>query len=802
MKPIRLTMQNFLSYRGEHIIDFSGINLAVLSGPNGAGKSSLIDAIRFSIFGHTRGGLDGVITEGEQNCRVEFAFALGDENYLVSRSRSRKGSGSTLLSFQSNGQVLDGKSVAETQAKIEHTLRLTDDLFTVTACANQGNAAVFSQAKPAERKAVLGEILDLAAWERRAERARQIGKSLAAESEAKTGLLEQAQQKAAGREELAHAIREAESLLASCAEMLKEREMKIGELQAKREEILRARESHQAQLRQLQEIEERLRRQQTQVAEAKERLAKLGQAAVRKPEMLEALRKAEEAHAYAQELEAKRQEDAKLSAEGRLAEEQGKAARRQWETEIAALQQAITTAEREYQQELKTLADKVDSEKRLWDQGVQNLQKEVATLQRQAHRLEEVPCSRDSALIEQCPLIADAREARAVLPEQEKRLAEFEAARPWKPTENQLLALKTGAGIGARPPAAQERQRLAELQAADPSLAFAELRATRAKQRAQLGYDAAAHAQAKQQAGRLAEFQSALADIGRAEAQTEEAKANLERLVEEAAETDGQAGALRESLAAAPDWVKGLAEADMQIDRQRKKIAELQQGIRDGEISRATLQERLRAAEEAEKEAERLQTELKELARRLKLLNLLGNPRDGAFSKGGIPALLIERAIPDLEAVANDVLATLSDGRMSLQLLTQRETKGKNLQETLDIIIADGSASLTTGERGERPYENFSGGEAMRVDLALRIALSVLLASRAGARCELLILDETAAPLDAHGRGLFVECLSRVADRFATILCITHVEELKDLFPHRFEVSKDANGSHVNLVAT
>jgi len=89
MRPLRLKLSNFLSYRGEHEIDLDGITLAVLSGPNGAGKSSLIDAIRFALFGHTRGGLDGVITAGEQACRVEFAFALGEETYLVSRQRGR-----------------------------------------------------------------------------------------------------------------------------------------------------------------------------------------------------------------------------------------------------------------------------------------------------------------------------------------------------------------------------------------------------------------------------------------------------------------------------------------------------------------------------------------------------------------------------------------------------------------------------------------------------------------------------------------------------------------------------------------
>ena len=186
---------------------------------------------------------------------------------------------------------------------------------------------------------------------------------------------------------------------------------------------------------------------------------------------------------------------------------------------------------------------------------------------------------------------------------------------------------------------------------------------------------------------------------------------------------------------------------------------------------------------------ERLSTQVRDGERRLNVLKILAQ----AFGKSGIPALLIEQSVPDLEAVANDVLSMLSDGRMSLALRSQRETKAKTIQETLDIVIAD--------ERGERAYENFSGGEAMRVDLALRIALSVLLASRAGARCEMLVLDETCAPLDAQGRALFVDCLGRISDRFATVLVVTHMDELKELFPYRYEVSKNGQGSTVNLVA-
>ena len=263
----------------------------------------------------------------------------------------------------------------------------------------------------------------------------------------------------------------------------------------------------------------------------------------------------------------------------------------------------------------------------------------------------------------------------------------------------------------------------------------------------------------------------------------------LESRTSEAKEIAGRVAALEKGLGPARNWDAMLAQVERSISAARQKLRDLQQQVQSLQANRGALEERLRGAEEAAKQAEQVAAGLAEGERRLKLLKILAQ----AFGKQGIPALLIEKAIPDLEAVANDVLSALTDGRMSLQLRSQRETKAKTLQETLDIAIAD--------ERGSRAYENFSGGEAMRVDLALRIALSVLLASRAGARCELLVLDETAAPLDVQGRVLFVDCLQRVAERFATILVITHVEELKDLFPFRFEISKTADGSRAQMVA-
>ena len=96
---------------------------------------------------------------------------------------------------------------------------------------------------------------------------------------------------------------------------------------------------------------------------------------------------------------------------------------------------------------------------------------------------------------------------------------------------------------------------------------------------------------------------------------------------------------------------------------------------------------------------------------------------------------------------------------------------------------------------GTRVYDAFSGGEAFRVNFAIRIALSKLLARRAGARLETLVIDEGFGALDAQGRERMVEAITSVQHDFRRILVITHLQELKDLFPTQIEVVKTPQGS-------
>jgi exonuclease SbcC len=162
-----------------------------------------------------------------------------------------------------------------------------------------------------------------------------------------------------------------------------------------------------------------------------------------------------------------------------------------------------------------------------------------------------------------------------------------------------------------------------------------------------------------------------------------------------------------------------------------------------------------------------------------------------AFGKRGVPAMVIETVVPELERAANELLGKMSDGRMHVRIETQRESKEGELKEVLDILISD--------ELGTRAYEMYSGGEAFRIDFSVRIALSRLLARRAGAQLRCLFLDEGFGTQDARGREQLVATINSIQDDFDRILVITHLDELKDAFPVRIEVHKTGDGSVYTL---
>ncbi|MDE2860874.1 MAG: SMC family ATPase [Chloroflexota bacterium] len=269
------------------------------------------------------------------------------------------------------------------------------------------------------------------------------------------------------------------------------------------------------------------------------------------------------------------------------------------------------------------------------------------------------------------------------------------------------------------------------------------------------------------------------------------AAGTLDRLAEtheyEAALLEDARSRLKELLDAMPalrEASEGLPAAAEDYEAARSGLSEAVSRRDELRTHRTEEQAWLRRCRELEEERGTLRTARNEAANRQGAYDQLA----AAFGRSGLQALLIEQAIPELENYANDVLGRVTEHRMSLKLETQRERRGGgDPRETLDIRISD--------ELGTRSYETYSGGEAFRIDFALRIALSRLLAHRSGAPLPTLFIDEGFGSQDAAGLERLVEAIQAIQDDFQRILVITHIEELKDRFPVRIEVTKTLQGS-------
>ena len=227
-----------------------------------------------------------------------------------------------------------------------------------------------------------------------------------------------------------------------------------------------------------------------------------------------------------------------------------------------------------------------------------------------------------------------------------------------------------------------------------------------------------------------------------------------------------------------PQRESGLRQAEAQVCAQENEERDLLG--RQGELSG-----RLELIHRQEQELHGLRRRQRTLNEEMEAFSELAQ----AFGRRGIQAMLIESVIPELEQQANDLLGRMTEDRMHLKLETQREARSGRGDpiETLDIHIAD--------ELGTRSYEMYSGGEAFRINLALRIALSRILAQRKGAPLPVLFMDEGFGTQDTAGRERIIEVIRAIEPLFEKILVITHMEEVKEAFPVRIEVHKEDGSS-------
>lgn len=732
MEPVKLRLENFLSYRDE-LVDLESVHCAALTGANGSGKSSLLDGVLFALFGRgTKGGikdLDNYVTRGETEGRVELEFRLNGSTYRVIRGRSIARNKSTLEFFVLDGdrwRPLSGKTIAETQAIIESTLRMDYRTFIASSLILQGQADAFTaNMTDQERKEALARILGLDLWDRMQERAREKARTLKAEV---SGLEVQSAR-------------------------LKEQADAAGALRHQHAEIKAALDRHMEAIGRLEPVVTDLEAKLRQRPILAERLEALKREHDRKGQEI-AWAQGEIAKARTQ-IETARQEIASRQAILAMREEIESAAA--MEVEFAEEVAKFDRQAQEYMR-LQQLAADLERKAAAWDKNneteIARLESRAQAISFQAAALDKVPCAGD--IKAGCPLLASARKASAELQDLKARLAELNAAK--------------NPHIDAWQKACRDRDAV--------------------------GYDPAAHEAARSALEDVRKTARLKPDLDVAERRVNELQARFAELEESIATWQAKAQELAREQQALSEEAQSV-RAGLEIlgpleEELATKQAELQDLRRMGAEARTSLgrlEQQLADAEKARGDFSKVEAELARAREDLAVYEILDQ---ACGKKAGVPALIVENAVPEIERLANDMLGKMAGGRLQVRLDTQVEGKSTGtMQEVLRITVLDGGL--------ERPYQTYSGAERFMVDLALRVALSKFLAHRAGAEIRLFVLDEGLGACDQSNRQAVMNAIQAVAQEFAKTLVITHISELQDALPQRIEVVKTSDGSKVRV---
>ena len=178
MKPLKLTMSAFGSYAGKNVIDFTGQQQGIflITGDTGAGKTTIFDAITYALYNQTSGGerngnmMRSQYAKPETETYVELEFLYRGQTYRVRRNpdykitktlkngkiREQKVPHSVELTLP-DGTVFPEKKNA-TDAKIIEILGLTADQFSQIVMIAQGDFLKLLYTKSDERKMIFSKL--------------------------------------------------------------------------------------------------------------------------------------------------------------------------------------------------------------------------------------------------------------------------------------------------------------------------------------------------------------------------------------------------------------------------------------------------------------------------------------------------------------------------------------------------------------------------------------------------------------------------------------------------------------------
>ena len=166
----KIEMEDFLSHADTSISLDRGINLIV--GPNGSGKSSILDAIRFAMFGKDRSRLSNPVRNGKKKCSVRLTFNIDNDEYIITRSYGSRQQDREAFAFR-NG-VQEAFSQDSVTRYVETVLGMEKDVFQNSVFVGQGEIDEIVNEQPKRRKELFAKIIGIEKLESASDRMREV----------------------------------------------------------------------------------------------------------------------------------------------------------------------------------------------------------------------------------------------------------------------------------------------------------------------------------------------------------------------------------------------------------------------------------------------------------------------------------------------------------------------------------------------------------------------------------------------------------------------------------------------------
>lgn len=846
--PKQIEVTNYRSYT-HAVFGFEDIRMAMVNGQNGVGKSSLfMDAIADCLYETSRDGLKGEwVRNGEKKGAIIFEFEMGGCDYRVARTRTK--SKGTLALARKNPDTGEWENYSDTtmpltQAKIIQTVGMDYQTFCSIALIRQDAYGLFLESDSDRRMEVLSSLLNLGIYDR----AESIAKEKVTDQRRKLASLSDRMEvlnaQMAAKEQTEDELKECEK-----EKTLKSAQVTAleGQIQSReKEETLRQELLKQAQEKakeaakldaQVQEKKTELQKQKRDMDDATA-LAGMADATAFAAEKISKAR-AELEPLLQDEMQLKtltdrlenlqvivqktHNETTKLQAakQSQMATLRLKAniedAVKEMET-VRTERQALAPRISEYDVTINKIAElKTQTQMFLGESRVRigNLKNKIETAQKKAELLTASGCPiADKA---SCEFLKDAQNAAKKLSGLETDLSAVKQADKGKYEDlmAQTKAAKEKLESIGNPKAeldalTDRERRAAPLAAQMPSLEVA------AATIAQIEKQEAEKAQMlKETEKEIADIQKKLIlltkSTEKARKLRNEIKANetTASLQAQCAAAQATVTALKVTIDLLTKDIKTIQqeaiaahqEADVMkarvpdasvvsIDILRDSKNALARDIERIAAQTGGLQAKLDSIAEASQQWQDYKDEKNKVARLLTDYQLLAN----SFSTDGIQYVIIRSIVPEIQSRANAILSAMTGGKMAVDFRTERENKtNSKIVNNLDVWI-------TSLSGGYRLYSSHSGGEKVKIALAVTLALADVKARRAGVQLGMLFIDEPPF-LDGDGTDAYADALTNMANRNRNmrILAISHDPQLKARFSQNITVTAGENGSEVAM---